>query len=1082
MADVKKESEVPPKKLPAVPESVLKKRKRRETVKAARLQISIKQRADRYKKRKQIFNRAEKYVKEYRRKERDEIRLIRQAKNRGNYYIPGEARLAFIIRIRGVNQVAPKVRKVLQLFRLKQINNGVFVKLNKATINMLRIVEPYITWGYPNLKSVRELIYKRGFAKINKQRIPITSNSIIEKKLGRSNIICTEDLIHEIFTVGPKFRYASNFLWPFKLNTPNGGWRKKTNHYVEGGDFGNREDKINELLRRMERQALMMTCPICKSVMMPSSMEMHERYHRQLEEDKDKETLVILTERKKRKAAEKAAPKIIESMKEQDACSAKKAKLDSSILNKIQMPELKKKIPGIWKSIWKKEIASQGIASCRQVGCTYTCSSYESICEHYSQCNFTPQENFICKLCKFSADSKNKIIDHITKTHSDNEDLDKDLENSDFEKDEEDNSSEEDIEYDKKHKRSSKQTQMTADGTRMYNKMAFLDKEIVQRSQSTKPFIPTLRWTLEFELKNYELMLFEDDMPNAFTLLENNNAAEYLPKLTISMAIKHVKVNSAKFVENSNDEEWKRLNRFESDIYEGVPTFFVGGPVWASAWLPIPSPIYIKNPTQYIAISTHPTMKDEYTIGNKYSGPNIIQIWNIGSLNHNIDSTNEPPVLAYAIAHNNGTIWCLEWCPSGCYQDVDLGNYKAEENKLRRMGLLAAACSDGCVNIYSLPFADELKFEKSECNSLPIYKTDPVITLVVNQLLYDNNKQDWQCTKISWTKEHGHNIIAAGFTNGYIALWDLTTTSPMLLKVRKNTKFINAFKHFFAHHNTVTMVALVPYGNNRFLASGSTDKSYKFWDLEETSVPRHCTRKGIILDGAWMTHWPCSILSFDDALGYQYTHSCIIPLREYGYKYCPFLPTNSPTYSITVSDYGNSVAHGTLAGEVITIFPHQLLHTERTLGKKRQLNSFIKTVDFLEERQNTSSNKNKNDKKKSKDYHYMPETYDECKDRFGIIFHDQLTKLKEIITRDRRHSTLYNNMLTSIPIEQYPFTSANKVTWNPNAWSYLWLMVGYQNGLMRLLNFTFMSTPREFDSLLSSHVKSILDKRNTSTQ
>jgi len=60
-----------------------------------------------------------------------------------------------------------------------------------------------------------------------------------------------EDLVHEVFTVGNSFKYASNFLWPFKLNTPTGGWRKKTNHYVEGGDFGNREEKINELLRRM---------------------------------------------------------------------------------------------------------------------------------------------------------------------------------------------------------------------------------------------------------------------------------------------------------------------------------------------------------------------------------------------------------------------------------------------------------------------------------------------------------------------------------------------------------------------------------------------------------------------------------------------------------------------------------------------------------------------------------------------------------------------------------------------------------------------------------------------------------------
>jgi large subunit ribosomal protein L7e len=72
----------------------------------------------------------------------------------------------------------------LKLLRLRQINNGAFVRLNKATINMLRIAEPYITWGYPNLKSVRELIYKRGFGKVNKQRIPLTDNAIIEKALG----------------------------------------------------------------------------------------------------------------------------------------------------------------------------------------------------------------------------------------------------------------------------------------------------------------------------------------------------------------------------------------------------------------------------------------------------------------------------------------------------------------------------------------------------------------------------------------------------------------------------------------------------------------------------------------------------------------------------------------------------------------------------------------------------------------------------------------------------------------------------------------------------------------------------------
>ena len=68
---------------------------------------------------------------------------------------------------------------------------------------------------------------------------------------GKYGIICMEDLIHEIYTVGPHFKQATNFLWYFKLNTPNGGWRKKNNHFVDGGDFGCREDKINALLRKM---------------------------------------------------------------------------------------------------------------------------------------------------------------------------------------------------------------------------------------------------------------------------------------------------------------------------------------------------------------------------------------------------------------------------------------------------------------------------------------------------------------------------------------------------------------------------------------------------------------------------------------------------------------------------------------------------------------------------------------------------------------------------------------------------------------------------------------------------------------
>ncbi|XP_055328981.1 60S ribosomal protein L7-like [Paramacrobiotus metropolitanus] len=238
-------------RLPMTPETVLKKRRHAAAAHAKSVRSQIKKRQSAQNKRRIIFKRPEQYIKEYRAKERDEVRLKRQASTAQNFFVPDETKLAFVVRIKGINGISPKPRKVLQLFRLRQINSGVFVKLNKATLSMLRLADPYITWGYPNLKTVKDLVYKRGFAKIQGKRTPLNDNSLIEKTLGQQNILCTEDIIHEVFTVGPAFKEVTNFLWPFKLNNPSGGWRKKNAHFVSGGDFGNREEKVNVLLRKM---------------------------------------------------------------------------------------------------------------------------------------------------------------------------------------------------------------------------------------------------------------------------------------------------------------------------------------------------------------------------------------------------------------------------------------------------------------------------------------------------------------------------------------------------------------------------------------------------------------------------------------------------------------------------------------------------------------------------------------------------------------------------------------------------------------------------------------------------------------
>lgn len=84
----------------------------------------------------------------------------------------------------------------------------------------------------------------------------------------------------------------------------------------------------------------------------------------------------------------------------------------------------------------------------------------------------------------------------------------------------------------------------------------------------------------------------------------------------------------------------------------------------------------------------------------------------------------EAPKFALGIAHEYGTVWCLEWCPSGCYDETedqetdelpdDTKSVKDNSEKLRRLGLLAGAFSDGTVRIFSVAVPSEL--ERADSN------------------------------------------------------------------------------------------------------------------------------------------------------------------------------------------------------------------------------------------------------------------------------------------------------------------------------------------------------------------------------
>ncbi|EJS41922.1 rlp7p [Saccharomyces arboricola H-6] len=144
----------------------------------------------------------------------------------------GSSALLFVVRVRGplaVN-IPHKAFKILSLLRLVETNTGVFVKLSKHVYPLLKVIAPYVVIGKPSLSSTRSLIQKRGRIMYKGENdaepreIVLNDNNIVEEQLGGHGIICVEDIIHEIATMGDSFSACNFFLQPFKLNREVSGF------------------------------------------------------------------------------------------------------------------------------------------------------------------------------------------------------------------------------------------------------------------------------------------------------------------------------------------------------------------------------------------------------------------------------------------------------------------------------------------------------------------------------------------------------------------------------------------------------------------------------------------------------------------------------------------------------------------------------------------------------------------------------------------------------------------------------------------------------------------------------------------
>uniref|UniRef100_A0A182P3J0 60S ribosomal protein L7 n=1 Tax=Anopheles epiroticus TaxID=199890 RepID=A0A182P3J0_9DIPT len=249
-----------PNKLPSEEVSVLTHRKGRLRQLAQRTEPHRQP-----KKKRTSFRKVNTFVANARIAERDAKRVKRNFLKKG--VLPKRPteyktnQLVLVLRHRGKKLIPNKdILKTLVRLGLKYQRSATFHRLTPEIIAQLKIVEPFVIWGYPNNSVVRELLFKyvrlrcKETGEESKKPVPLTSNKQVEDLFGSLGMLCVDDLVHEIMTVGPHFDTIREKLRSFILKDPVGGWKipsQKGKLRTIGGEAGFRGEDINQLFRKI---------------------------------------------------------------------------------------------------------------------------------------------------------------------------------------------------------------------------------------------------------------------------------------------------------------------------------------------------------------------------------------------------------------------------------------------------------------------------------------------------------------------------------------------------------------------------------------------------------------------------------------------------------------------------------------------------------------------------------------------------------------------------------------------------------------------------------------------------------------
>jgi len=148
------------------------------------------------------------------------------------------------IRVRGIINIKPDIKKTLELLNLTRANHCVILTEDKSTKGMLQVAKDYITWGEVNKETLTKLIKERGKLEGDKE--------LTDSHLKNTTSYTTIDKLSDAI-INNKFKYKEipNIKPIFRLSPPKKGYEGVKRSFVNKGALGYRGKEINKLIDRM---------------------------------------------------------------------------------------------------------------------------------------------------------------------------------------------------------------------------------------------------------------------------------------------------------------------------------------------------------------------------------------------------------------------------------------------------------------------------------------------------------------------------------------------------------------------------------------------------------------------------------------------------------------------------------------------------------------------------------------------------------------------------------------------------------------------------------------------------------------